>query len=104
MQFILEYQKIILRVVGGLFLVVAIVIHFWSMPKPALSENEKALANLERMQASVAGKSSAKSQKPDASYYLKHLKETQKKQLEYLTILLIVLGVGALGYTFIKRD
>lgn len=102
MQFILEYQKIILRVVGGLFLVVAIVIHFWSMPKPALSENEKALANLERMQASVAAKSSV--QKPNASHYLKHLKETQKKQLEYLTILLIVLGVGALGYTFIKRD
>lgn len=104
MQFFLEYQKIILRVGGGLFLLTAIAMHFWYKPQAVLSENEAAAANVARMEASVAGKSTTKSQHKDSSSYMQHLKETKKKQLEYLAILLIVLGAGALGYSFVKRD
>ena len=105
MEFYLKHQQVILRSVGVFLLLIGFVIHFWTIPKEGLSKNERAAANLARMEASVAGSSSSAKQqkKPDTSKFLKELKNTQAKQAEYLTIIMMLLGGGALGYSFIRK-
>ena len=57
------------------------------------------------MEAKVKGKSStqSKSSKNSDSKYLDELKDTQAKQLQYLTIIAMILGVGFLGYSFMPK-
>ena len=105
MKLFLKYQEIILRVGGGLLLLTGFIIHFWVVPPKGMSENERASANLARIEASVSGSSKnlQANKKADTSHFIKKLKETQKKQLEYLTIVSMVLGSLSLGYSFVKR-
>ena len=105
MEYFLKHREVILRTLGALLLFVGFVIHFWTVPQKGVSENELAAANLARMEASVKGASSAKKEtkKPDTSKFLQKLKSQQEKQIEYLTILTMLLGAGALGYSFVKR-
>lgn len=106
MEFFLKHKTVMLRTLGGLMLVVGFAVHFWLTPKEGISEVEMAAANVARMEASVAGKSSGSSQKAklDASEYIEGLKDTQEKQMKYLTILFMVLGIGFLAYSFIKKE
>ena len=92
----------ILRGGGAFMLLVGFVIHFWTVPQEGLSQNDLASARIARMEASVSGGSGVKAQKgkPDASSYTKGLKDTQQKQMQYLTIIAMLLGVGSLGYSF----
>jgi len=105
LEFFLKHKIVILRSVGSLMLVVGFVVYFWSMPKKGMSANQRAAANVARMEAKVAGSSSKKSPaKASDSKFLDELKKTQATQLKYLTIMLMVLGVGSLGYSFIKKE
>lgn len=105
MEFFLKYQQVILRSLGGFLLLIGFVIHFWTVPQEGISQNDRATANLARMQASVKGSESTKQtkQKSDNSKFLKELKGQQEKQVEYFTILIMILGAGSLGYSFIKK-
>lgn len=102
MEIFLKYQQVILRAGGAFMLLVGFVIHFWIVPQEGFSKNDLAAANLARMEASLSGGSATSSTKgkPDASSYVKALKDTQKKQMQYLTIIAMILGVGSLGYSF----
>jgi len=86
-------------------LIIGLAVHFWTAPKEELSENEKATARIARMEASVNTKSSSSKQSTakDDSKFLNNLKTKQAKQLEYLTIVAIVFGVGFFGYSFIAK-
>jgi hypothetical protein len=57
------------------------------------------------MEASVsgAGGSSKQASKSDSSKFLEELKNTQAKQIRYLTIMSMVFGIGFLGYSFISK-
>ena len=101
-----KYQKIILRIAGGLMLLVGFVIHFWGTPKEGFTRDELAAANVARMEASVSGQSSTSSKvsKPNDKPLFNEFKSAQKKQMEYLTILAMIFGAGFLGYSFIKKD
>jgi len=105
MDFFLKHKIVILRTLGGLMLVIGFSIHFWTMPQKGLSANERATANVARMEAKMSPKSSAtkKSSKKDDSHFLKELKKTQAKQLQYLTIIAMILGVSFLGYSFLPK-
>jgi len=104
MEYFLKHQQTILRTVGVLFLLLGFIIHFWVVPQKGLSQNERAAANLARMEASVTGSSSKTlKKKSDTSKFLKKLKDTQEKQMEYITIFVMLLGAGSLGYSFIKK-
>jgi len=104
-EYFLKHQQIILRTAGALFLLIGFVIHFWVVPQKGVSKNDRAAANLARMEASVAGSSTPKAakKKSDTSKFLKELKKTQEQQVEYLTIIIMILGAGSLGYSFIKK-
>ncbi len=105
MNFFNQNKIVILRSAGALMLVVGFATHFWTTPKEGLSANERAAANVARMEARVSGNAASSSAKKNDGKYLKELKETQAKQLQYLTILAMVLGVASLGYSFLpKRD
>ena len=105
MEFFIKNKIVILRSLGALMLVVGFAIHFWTVPQKGLSANEKAAANVARMEAKVKGSSpsSAKSAKSDDSKFLKELKSTQAKQLQYLTILAMFFGVFFLGFSFLPK-
>ena len=103
MDFFNKNRVIILRTIGALMLVVGFAVHFWSTPKEGLSVNDRAAANVARMEARVSGKGGATSTKQDDGKFLKDLKETQAQQLQYLTIIAMILGVGSLGYSFMPK-
>jgi hypothetical protein len=105
MEFFRKNSIVILRSLGALMLVIGFAVHFWSVPQKGLSANEKAAANVARMEAKVAGSSSKskKITKNKSSDFLQKLKKTQAKQLQYLTILAMLFGVGFLGYSFVPK-
>ena len=86
-------------------LLVGFVVHFWVTPKEGFTKNEIAAANVARMEAKVSGGSgSSMKQAKSSSKFLKELKNTQAKQMKYLTILAMVLGLGFLGYSFVRKE
>lgn len=105
MNFFLKYKIVILRSLGAIMLVVGFAVYFWVTPKKGLSENDKAVARIARMEASAKGKSSSNSQskQKDDGKFLKAFKDTQAKQIQYMTIIVMILGVGSLGYSFISK-
>ena len=105
-EFFLKNKVVIFRFLGSFMLLVGFVIYFWVTPKEGLSRNEIAAANVARMEASVAGGngSSKKSPKSSSTKILEELKSSQVKQIKYLTILSMILGIGFLGYSFIKPE
>lgn len=86
-------------------LVVGFALYFWISPKEVATENEIAAANVARMEASVRGSSSStkQNQKPEVSRFVEELKNAQKKQIQYMTILSMVFGAVFLGYSFISK-
>ncbi len=104
-EIFLKHKIIIFRTLGILLFVLAFVMLFWTTPKEGLSENEQAARNIARMEASLSGSSSVSSQvkKNSPSPIMKAYKQTQAKQMRYLLILLMIVGVGFLGYSFIKK-
>ncbi|WP_373036402.1 hypothetical protein [Sulfurimonas sp.] len=107
MEFLKKYKILIFRSVGILMLLIGFVIHFWVTPKEGFTQNEIAAANVARMEAVVAkgsGSGSSKPQEKDTSKYLEEFKNTRAKQMQYLTIIAMLMGVGFFGYSFIKKD
>ncbi len=106
MEFFLKYKIVILRAAGVLMLVIGFSIHFWVTPKDVLSENDKAAARIARIEAKVKGNNSQNSKQPakkDNAKFLKKMQDTQTKQMQYLTIIAMILGVGFLGYSFVPK-
>ena len=105
MEFFLKHKTVIMRSLGALMLVIGFAIHFWTTPKEGISANDRAAANVARMEAKAKGQSSAqsKSSKKSDSKFLDELKNTQAKQMQYLTIIAMILGVGFLGYSFMPK-
>ena len=105
MEFFLKYKILIVRTVGALMLVIGFGVQFWTMPKEGFSESELAAANVARMEAKMRGSSGSVAKKTtNSNKYLKELKNKQARQVRYLTIIAMVLGVGFLGYSFIKKE
>ncbi|HEY9203469.1 hypothetical protein [Sulfurimonas sp.] len=100
-----KYKIIIFRTAGAVMLVVGFALYFWISPKEVATENEIAAANVARMEASVRGISSSTKQRqePAASKFVEELKNAQKKQIQYMTILSMVFGALFLGYSFISK-
>jgi uncharacterized protein YjeT (DUF2065 family) len=102
----IKYKIVIFRVIGTLMLLVGFLLFFWMSPKEGISENEIALANVARMEASIHGASkgsSKQSQKPDVSKFVQSLQNAQLQQMRYFTIASMVFGVLFLLYSFISK-
>lgn len=106
MELILKHKVVIARFLGIFMLVVGLGSYFWLTPKEGLSQNERAAANVARMEAHMGGQSSvkAKSSKPDTSSFINELKKTREKHLQYLTIVVMLFGLLFLLYSFLRRS
>ena len=105
MELFLRYKIIILRIFGILMLIVGFSVHFWKTPKEGFTQSEIAAANVARMEASVSGANSkTKSSKKTTNDYLQELKGKQEEQLKYLTIISMILGIGFVAYSFVKKN
>jgi hypothetical protein len=98
LEFFNKHKILVFRSAGVFMLLIGFVVHFWVTPKEGFSKNEIAAANVARMEARTSGSSSSSKSKPDASKYVEELKNTQAKQIQYLTIIAMISGVGFLGY------
>ena len=86
-------------------LLVGFIAFFWATPKEGMSANELAAANVARMEAKTSGAtSSSTSPKQNEPKFLEKFKETRENQLKYLMIIMMILGVGFLGYSFLKKE
>ena len=86
-------------------LIIGFAAFFWVTPKEGASANEIAAANVARMEANVAGTSSASATtKQDEPKFLEKFKQTRENQLKYLMIIMMVLGVAFLLYSFLKKE
>lgn len=104
LKILLQYKKPLIRSVGALLLLIGFVIHFWVAPKEGLSDLDIAAANVARMEASVAGKStSAQSKTPSTAPFFEEFKNTREKQMKYFTILAMALGGIFLLYSFFQK-
>lgn len=104
-ELFIKHQTLIYRTLGALMLIVGFAVHFWTTPKKGMTENEIAAANVARMEARIMGGSSSSDvkQKPSESPFLKKYKETQEAQIRYATILAMIMGVGFLIYSFVRK-
>ena len=103
-ELFIKYKTVILRTLGVLMLIIGFAVHFWVTPKEGFTQNEIAAANVARMEARAMGDSGSfkKSSKSSSAEILKELKNAQEKQMRYFTIIAMIIGVGFLGYSFIK--
>ena len=86
-------------------LLIGFVVHFWVTPKEGISKNDIAAANVARMEAKVKNGSSSKINKPkkDRSKYMEEFKNHQAKQVQYLTIIAMIIGFGFLISSFLSK-
>lgn len=87
-------------------LLIGFAAYFWTTPKEGISENERAAANVARMEAQAMGGNSSATQKekPSKSPFLKKYQDTQAAQMRYALIIMMILGIGFLSYSFIKKN
>ena len=92
---------VLIRTGGVLLLLIGFVVQFWVTPQKGVSLNEKAAANVARMEAQVAGSSATQAQhKPQKSPFLKAFESKREQQVRYATIIAMLLGIGFLVYSF----
>jgi len=104
-EIIQKYKTIIIRLIGAFMLVIGFAVHFWETPKQGFTKAELAAANVARMEASVLGNRAVhKANKANNAPFFKEYKNTKEKQMQYLTILAMILGAGFLLYSFVKKD
>jgi len=97
-----QNKKLAMKITGVNFLLMALVLLFWSQPQAVMSENEMAAANLERM----ASKASGKSRKPasNAQNFKQAQAAHQEEQVRIFMIMMVLFGVGFLGYGFMQKE
>ena len=103
-KFISKYQKFLSLGLGTLMLLGALGVLFWSNQNTTQisKEEQYARANLARMEAKVQSTSSSHIKKKSES--LDDFYESRDKQLRYLMIVMVIGGVGLLGYGIFKKS
>jgi len=103
LEWVKKNKKLSSKILGVNFLLMTLVLMFWSQPTEVMSENEKAMANIARLEAQANG-SSSKAKASSSESIMKEYKETQKTQLRIFLVLMFISGVGFLGYGFFKQE
>ena len=104
LEWVKRNQSLAFKITGANFLVMAFVLLFWSQPKVGMSENEKAAANVARMEGRSGGTDEIKQMNAEKSAnFMKEYQENQKANLRIVLIIMAALGTGFLAYGFIKK-
>lgn len=87
-----------------MFLLVGFVVHFWFRPNTAISQNELAALNVARMESKVSGTTLVQEQKSSSFHVMKSLQERQEQHMQYLTIIVMAIGVISLIVSFFNKE
>ncbi len=100
-------QIMVSRFTGIFLLVVGLGAFFWvnnSGSTISLSE-QRAAERVARMEARVSGASSSSvSQQRAKTNYTAAYSDRSKEQMKFMLIIMMILGVGSLGYSFMKKE
>jgi hypothetical protein len=96
--FLKKHQQKLSMTFGILFLILGIVLKILNQPPEVSKEERIALKNIARMEARVNKSSSSGSQKAPSSSGFSAV--TPKEKEDYAFIMMIVLGMGFLGFSF----
>ncbi len=104
-EWIITNQILLSRLIGSLLLVVGLGAFFWinNSGSSVSLEEQRAAERVARMEAHVKG-SGASSTVPTKITPTISYSEHTKEQVRYMLILMMLLGAGALGYSFIKKE
>ena len=99
-----KHQRKLSMGVGVLLIVVSAAWLFWDMSRSAVSDEEaKAALNVARMEARMSGTSAATQKAPDKPLFMDVYKAKQKEQLKYTIIIMMIAGIGFVGYSLVRR-
>ena len=102
LQWVKNNRKKALIIGGSNFLIVALLMLFWTQPKEGLTAGQKAAANTARMEKS-SSHNAASSTKSNASY-TDEMKERQDSQVRIFVIIMLIVGVGMLGSGLLRKE
>ena len=95
------------RFVGAFLLLVGLGAFFWvnnSGSGVSVAE-QRAAKRVARMEARVSGSSSATvSQEKVKTNYSEVYSDRSKEQIKFMLIVMMLLGLGSLGYSFVKKE
>ena len=105
-EFIKQHQKKLSMGLGILLLVVSVAMLFWDNKNGVSEEEAKTAANVARMEARAQARMSGQplSKEEKKPYFMQKYKEKQEKQLRYALILMIITGVGFVGYGYFRKE
>ena len=99
---ILKNQRILSLSFGSLMLLIALGLFFWSNESSLSKEERLAKASIARMEARMNTQANTQAGKKSAS--LEIFYEARDKQMRYLLIVMIISGIGFLGFGFFKKS
>lgn len=91
---------------GILLLVVSVAMLFWDNSGSATAEEERAAANVARMEARAKARMNGQplpKEEPKPIFH-ERLKKRQEEQLRYALILMVIFGVGFVGYGYFRKE
>ncbi len=103
LEWVQKNQKLAAKITGVNFLLMTLVMLFWAQPKTGLSDEEKAAANVARMEARVSGSNKQVSGKSNLDIMKEH-RQKQQQQLRITLIIMSMCGAGFLAYGFLKKE
>ncbi|MEA3521495.1 MAG: hypothetical protein U9R50_00830 [Campylobacterota bacterium] len=101
-EWIIKHQRLFSLGMGSLLLIIALGLFFWTNESALSKEERLAQANIARMQARTEGANHTQS--VHASATLDTFYEGRDKQMQYLLIIMIIGGIGFLGFGFFKKS
>lgn len=90
---------------GVLLLIISVAMLFWDNKSGVSQAEQRASINVARMEARAQARMSGKplpKEEPKPIFHAK-LKERQEQQVRYALILMILFGVGFVGYGYFKK-
>lgn len=102
-EWIIQHQQKLSMGIGALMLIIGVAMLFWDNRGNGVSEEERLAAERvaryeARMEAQMTGTA-----EPEKPLFSTKFQERQEEQLRYAVILLIVGGIGFMGYSLFRR-
>ncbi|MEA2111673.1 MAG: hypothetical protein U9P71_06445 [Campylobacterota bacterium] len=99
-------QIIVSRSLGAFLLVVGLGAFFWvnSSGSGVNVTEQRAAERVARMEARTSGTSTATSKQQSKADYTEVYTDRSKEQMKFMLIIMMFLGLGSLGYSFIKKE
>jgi len=100
-----QHSILITRVIGSALLFLSIALQVWTFSTPKLTANQRAEANIARMEASAKAAifNTKMSEAKGGTNFLQQVRDVQKENTMNITIIALILGVFFLSFGFSNK-